>query len=278
MKKSKEKRKMLIFETHFHINQNENSEKYVTESMNIGVACLLAVAADRESCDTSLAMSEKFDNVFCSIGIHPHDAEEIFENISDIKKLAKSGKCIAIGETGLDYFYENTDRKLQKRAFEVHLELALTLNLPVIVHCRDRDCVFDAYADSYGMLREFSNAGGRFVIHCFTGDTDYAGKFLDLGAYIGVTGIVTFPKAENVREIVRYVPVENLLLETDAPYLAPKPFRGKENHSKYLPYIADAVAVEKGVTSDALCLKTFKNALDLFKKAESFRKLVQDEG
>ena len=262
---------MLIFETHFHINQEHNSEEYVTESVNAGVRFLLAVAADRESCNLSLNMAENFDNVFCSIGIHPHDADQTFENIQDLKNMAKSPECIAIGETGLDYFYDNCDRKLQKQAFEAHLELALSLDMPVIVHCRDQDSVFSAYEDTYGLMKEFSDAGGKFVIHCYTGNTSFAGKFLDLGAYIGVTGIVTFPKAENVREIVRYVPLENLLLETDAPYLAPKPFRGKTNHSKYLPYIAEAVAAEKRIDIDNLCSETFNNAFTLFSKAEQFK-------
>jgi len=275
-KKSKEKIKMLIFETHFHYNESWNAKEYVRESSENGVVFMLAVAADRESCDISANLAKKFENIFYSIGIHPHDAKQTFDFKDDFRYLAQaSGKCVAIGEIGLDYFYENSDRMIQMRSFEFFLELALDLKLPVIVHCRDRNEVFSAYEDSYSILKTFADAGGEFVVHCFTGNTAFAKKFLDLGAFIGVTGIATFPKAENVREIIRYVPLDKILLETDAPYLAPKPFRGKENHSKYLPFIAQAVADEKKSSIEMVCSKTLDNAFALFANAKKYRDNIE---
>ena len=150
--------------------------------------------------------------------------------------------------------------------FENFLNLSLDAKLPAIVHCRDADNSFRAYDDAEALLKPFSAAGGRFVVHCFTGTTEWAERFLSLGAYIGITGIVTFPKADNVRKVAAMVPDDRLLIETDTPYLAPVPFRGKANHSKHLPLVAAAVADVRGSDIAEVAETTTRNALRLFQR------------
>jgi len=260
---------MSIFETHFHYNQEWDASEYVNESLNAGVKYLLAVASDLDSTIISQKLAESTENIFFTSGLHPHEAVEFNNNLMAFRDAAFNSKCIAIGEIGLDFFYEYSDKNKQIEVFEQFLNLALELDLPAVIHCRDKDGSDLVYEKSYDLLKSFTSQGGHFVIHCYTGSIEYAEKFLAIGGFFGVTGIVTFPKAQNVRDIVKILPIDRILLETDTPYLAPKPFRGKTNHSKYLPYIAEAVAVEKSLTVESVCEQTYKNAISLFTKCES---------
>ncbi|MCK5845495.1 MAG: TatD family hydrolase, partial [Victivallales bacterium] len=199
-----------------------------------------------------------------SAGTHPHDAESNVNEVDKFSCLLKKESCRAVGEIGLDYFYENSDRGKQIQVFKKFLGLSLSFELPAIVHCRDADDSETAYEDAGALLKPFAAAGGRFVVHCFTGTTHWAEKFLEWGAYIGITGIVTFPKAENVREVAAMIPNERLLLETDSPYLAPVPFRGKTNHSKYLPVVAEKIAEVRNTDPAEIAATTTRNAFELF--------------
>lgn len=259
---------MNIFETHFHFEPEWNAIDYYQESINAGVKYFLAAGGDELTSATAQTFAAQFDNAFFSAGVHPHDASRYEEDISIFAKFAKDKKCVSIGEIGLDYYYENSDRKAQLTVFENCLKLAIDTNLPAIVHCRDKDGIETAYEDAYSLLSEFSAKGGNFVVHCYTGSVFWAEEFLSLGGYLGITGIVTFPRAQNVRDVVKIIPNDRILLETDTPYLAPIPFRGKTNHSKYLPYIVSAVAREKELSDEDVEDLTTENAFRLFNKAK----------
>ena len=258
---------MEIFETHFHFEPEWDAEIYFQEAIAAGVKYFLAAGGDELTTETAKTFAAKFENAFYSAGVHPHDSSRYVEDVSAFANFATDEKCVAIGEIGLDYYYENSDRKAQLNVFENCLQLALDTGLPAMVHCRDKEDSETAYEEAFSLLQAFSGKGGTFVVHCYTGSVAWAKKFLELGGYLGITGIVTFPRAHNVREVVRIIPNDRILVETDTPYLAPVPYRGKINHSKYLPYIVSAVARGKGKTDSEMARLTTENAFRLFKKA-----------
>jgi len=253
-----------LFETHFHPDKTESPAEYVKKAEYAGVGYLVAVGSNLVTSKSASEFAEQCSNVFFSAGIHPHDASDFNGDSEPFINLLKKEKCIATGEIGLDYYYGYSGKDEQQSVFKYFLSLALELNLPAIVHCRDKENADDAYRDSFSILKEFSENGGRFVVHCFTGTVAWAEKFLDLGAYIGITGIVTFPKAQNVRDVVNIVPIDRLLVETDTPYLAPVPERGKQNHSANLPYIAEKIAEIKNKTVSEIAADTTGNAKSFF--------------
>lgn len=256
---------MELFDTHFHYYGTVTPEEYYERASAAGVKYLLAAGSTLEESHRSMQFAEKIENSWFSCGIHPHEAEKSGEKPCDaFTGFRGHSKLVAIGEIGLDYFYEHSERDIQKRVFADFLKLAAEWQLPAIIHCRDKDGCFDAYSDALPMLKEFHFSGGRFVVHCFAGTPEWAEKFLELGAYLGITGIVTFPKAVNIRETLKVIAMERLLLETDTPYLAPVPYRGKENHSAYLPEIAKRTAEEKNIAVDELVSITTANAFKLF--------------
>ena len=256
---------MGLFETHFHFDASWDAEKYYQDSLSAGIEYLLAVGGDEPTTKTAAEFANKFSNSFFSAGVHPHDAADYLSRISNFEQYYKAEKCVAVGEIGLDYFYENSDRNAQKKIFKIFLEMALKYNLPAIIHCRDKADCDDAYKDCYQALSEYALKSGHFVIHCYTGSIEWAKKFIDLGAYIGFTGIITFPRAQNVRDVLKIIPLERIVVETDTPYLAPVPFRGKINHSKYLPEIIAYIAKERNIGNDEMIEITKNNALELFR-------------
>lgn len=258
---------MAIFETHFHFESDWDADNYHQEAEEAEVKYFLAVGGDEATSITAQSFAAKFKNAWFAAGVHPHDASRYVSDISIFADFAKCQDCVAIGEIGLDYFYENSDRKSQLKVFNNCLQLAAENQLPAIVHCRDKDGSEKAYEDAYALLSDFAEQGGEFVIHCYTGSVSWAEEFLILGGYLGITGIVTFPRARNVRDVLQIIPDDRVLLETDTPYLTPKPFRGKTNHSKYLPFIVSAVAQEKGLSDEKLEDLTTENAFRLFRKA-----------
>jgi TatD DNase family protein len=209
------------------------------------------------------AIAEAHRDIWCSIGIHPHEAaEEPPVTGAQLAELAAHPKCIGIGETGLDYFYEHSPKAEQQRNFRAHIEAARMTGLPLIVHARDAD------DDTIAILKETSEEGAfPGVIHCFTAGPELARVAVELGLYISVSGIVTFKKAEDLRETIAGVPLDRLLVETDAPYLAPTPNRGKRNEPSFVRHTADKVAEVKGVTPDELAATTTENFFRLFSKA-----------
>lgn len=249
-----------FIDTHAHLEMMDDIPGVIERANNKGVSRIIAVSSDLNSSKRSAELSNKYPMVYSAIGIHPHEATGSTEEaISKIKRLAENSKVIGIGETGLDYHYMHSDKEHQLGSFRMHIELASQLNLPLIIHIRD------AFEDVLDILRERLSNNVYGVIHCFTGDYETAKKFLDLGFYISFSGIVTFKNAEVIREAVRNIPYDRLLLETDSPYLAPVPFRGKKNEPSYLLNVAEIVSKIRKTSLDKFADITTANAIKLFR-------------
>ncbi len=256
---------MKLFDTHFHWDRKTKPEIIVEEAKQNSVEYAVCVGGDYESSVESFNFAKAFDNYWFSAGVHPHEASKFNGDLNCFNELFSDSKMVAVGEIGLDFFYGFSDRKSQLKVMEIFSERALELNKPIIVHCRDKDDKFDAYTESYQILKDFAKDGGKFVVHCFTGNGFWLDKFLELGAYIGITGIVTFPAAENVRSLASAIPEKRLLIETDSPYLAPKPYRGKINFPKYLIKVAEKLAEIKQINIKELSEITTFNAMTFYK-------------
>jgi TatD DNase family protein len=267
---------MQLFDTHFHFYGEVSATAYVENirlvlnapkqlaAGSVDKLLLNAVGGDYlESCRAREFAHAVGDTVF-SCGVHPHQAEEFLAHQEDFSCFKGDSLLKAVGELGLDYFYDYSNHEAQKKVFGHFLALALEWDLPAIVHIRDKEDVFDAYSDAYDLLAPFAASGGRFVIHCYAGNPFWAEKFLALGSYFGVTGMVTFRKAENIRENLKYIPLERLFIETDAPYLAPIPHRGKENHPGYLIHVAAGAAQQYQMTTGDFAAVTLENGKKFF--------------
>lgn len=251
---------MELFDTHFHPEGAIAPEVIANEAFAEGVKFLACIGGDYNSSVESMHFAEIIDNAYFSAGVHPHYAQNESWDLDKFRVLLKHDKCVAVGEIGLDFYYENSDREIQLKVFEDFCKLGVELNMPLVIHSRDRDDCFEVYSLVYDVLKKYVSTIPGFVIHCYTGNAHWLKKFLELGGYIGITGIVTFPKAHNVRELIPLIPNDKLLIETDSPYLAPKPFRGKTNYPKYLKYVAQEVAALKEIDIEEFSKTTTKNA------------------
>ncbi|KAF0133045.1 MAG: TatD DNase family protein [Candidatus Saganbacteria bacterium] len=252
----------MYIDTHAHLTMPEYDDlaEVISRAKQSGIENIINASFDIESSKKSVQLAEKNDFIYAAVGIHPHDADKVDEKtILEIKNLVKHVKVVAIGETGLDYFYNKSSKEAQKSAFRKFLSLAQEINKPVIIHCRD------AQSDVISIMREENKGTLRGVFHCFAGDYELIKFALEIDFYISYTGIATFKKAQNIKENILKTPIENLLLETDCPYLAPEPFRGKRNEPAYVKYIAEAIAQIKGLPVEEIAQKTTANARKLFK-------------
>jgi TatD DNase family protein len=249
---------MEIFDTHFHLSDEETFEGFLNKcSDDLKLASkdfvtpadkLLMLCAGSDHAESVQAMksAEYAENVYFSCGIHPHAAADYLQKgRQDFSIFKNHKKLVAIGEIGLDYFYDFSDEKSQKTVLEEFLQLALDWNLPAMLHLRDKDNCRKVYDDALAMLENFARSGGRFVIHCYAGNAEDAEKFLAMGGYFGVTGMYTFKAASNIREAIAAVPDDRILIETDSPYLAPVPYRGRSNTPGMVPLVARALGAER---------------------------------
>lgn len=256
---------MYWIDTHLHFGEHmQEIPSYMEECRNAGVKSVILCAGSKEDALQAKDLAGKYPEFFYAVGVHPHEAVERKEFAASFREYLSDPKMVACGEIGLDYYYDFTPHEAQKELLTCQLEYALEAGLPAILHCRDKENTFDAYEDAYPILRSFADRGGRYVLHCYAGTPEYAKKFLDTGAFFGVGGMITFNKAENIRSLAQYLPLDRLLVETDAPYLAPKPHRGKPNHSKYIPLIGEKLASVKGILPEECQASTTENALTLF--------------
>lgn len=259
---------VTIFDTHFHYDGEGDFSEYLAELPTDYNFLLMANGTTLSDCHIAQATANTFENVYYTIGVHPLSAAKEQADIAEFAVFRGDASLKAIGEIGLDYFYSDETKAVQLTKFKQFLDLALQWNLPAVVHIRDKEDSFTAYQDAYELLKPFAQAGGSFSIHCFSANPEWAERFLALGAYLGVTGIVTFKRAENIREILKVIPMDRLLLETDSPYLAPVPYRGKTNHPKYMVEIVNFVATEKGYNSNEFAQLTTENGKRFFKIEE----------
>lgn len=260
----------MLIDSHCHLDFQALSaelDDVVARARAAGVAGMVTICTEVRQFDRIRRIAERFDNVWCSVGLHPHEAAKEPElATARLVELAAHAKVVGIGETGLDFFYEHSPRAEQERQFRQHIAAARQTGLPLIVHTRDAD------AETAEILEEEMRAG-RFsgLIHCFSSGPELARRAVDLGLYISVSGIVTFKKAEALRATVAAVPIDRLLVETDAPYLAPVPHRGKRNEPAFVTHTAAAVAEVKQVPVEALARTTTENFFRLFAKADRTR-------
>lgn len=253
----------MIFDTHAHYDDeafDEDREELIGEIKKSDIKRIVNVGANLSGSRNSVALANKYDFFYAAVGIHPDDAAEADENgIAELREMCRDKKVVAIGEIGLDYYWNKDNIELQKEAFERQIELAKELKLPIIVHSRD------AAKDTMDILKS-TNAGiNSGVIHCFAYSTEIAEEAIDMGFYIGVGGVVTFKNSKKLKETVANIPLEKTVLETDCPYLAPDPFRGKRNSSLYLEYVVNVIAGIKEITPEKVKEITYQNALDMYR-------------
>ncbi len=252
----------MLIDTHAHLEMrefNDDREDVIKRAREAGVEYIITMGTTVESSRDAVLLAEKYDFIYAAVGVHPHEVKDILHPAYEvIRHLAQHEKVVAYGEIGLDYHYEHSPRTDQKRKFRDMLREARELDLPVIIHDRE------AHDDTLRILSEEWSPDLGGVMHCFSGDAAMAKKMIEMGFSISIAGPVTFPKAEALREVVRQIPIEHLLVETDAPYLAPQPLRGKRNEPAYVRHTAEAVAKIKGLTFDDVARITSFNAMQLF--------------
>ena len=249
-----------IFDTHAHYDDfkfDEDREAVLTELRNYGVEYVINCGCDLKSCKKSIEICDTFDYFYCAVGIHPSEINENSDTeFETIKELCAYDKCIAIGEIGLDYHYDFVPRNRQLVFFEKQLQFAKERNLPVIVHDRE------AHEDTLNLLKKYKPEG---VLHCFSGSVEMAKEIIKLGMYIGLGGAVTFKNARKPLEVAEYLPEDRLLLETDCPYMAPVPHRGKRCTSDMIALTAEKIAEARKIDIQQLIDKTNQNAINLFR-------------
>ena len=259
---------MRLIDTHCHLDFPELAKDragVLSRAASAGVARMITISTEVEKFASIAAIAESNAEVYCSVGTHPSHAHEEREvSTEELVALAAHPKCVAIGETGLDYHYDRAPRDLAHRVFRNHISAARKSGLPLVIHSRDAD------ADMASILTEEMSAGPfKALLHCFTSGRELAEKALALGCYISFSGIVTFKNSQDLRDIAEIVPLDRLLVETDAPFLAPTPYRGKANEPAYVAETAKLLAGVKGIEVDALADVTTANALRVFDKMPS---------
>jgi len=254
-----------IFETHAHYDDDafDNDRNSLLESFNEnGIYAAVNIGANLESSRISDKYTKEYDFMYATVGVHPSDIREMesCDGIGILRDLAVSNKkIVAIGEIGLDYHYEDTDKPLQQKWFVKQLDLARELSLPVVIHSRD------AAKDTIDIMHTENAKELGGVVHCYSYTKESAKTFLDMDFFFGIGGVITFSNAKKLKEAVEYIPLDKIVLETDSPYLAPVPYRGKRNCSLYIPYIAEAIAEIKGIDVDTVYEATWNNAKTLYR-------------
>ena len=252
----------MLFDTHAHLNDpafDPDREELMASFASAGVGLVMNAGCSLESSRDIVQMAEKYPWLYASVGSHPDSADEVNEAVvEEYRKLCKlSGKVKAIGEIGLDYYYEDIPREIQQRAFRLQMELAKELDMPVIVHERD------AHNDGLAIVKEFPTVKGAF--HCYSGSAEMARQLVNLGWYIGFTGVLTFKNARKAVETAASIPLDRIVLETDCPFMAPEPFRGKRNHPGYLCRMAEKLAEIRGISLEEVHAATMENGKRLYR-------------
>ncbi len=244
----------MIFDTHAHYDDkafDSDRDELLANLFSDSVAYIVNQGTDLELSEYGIRLAERYENMYCAVGIHPENITETsLDDIQKIKRMASHSKVVAIGEIGLDYYWD-IPREPQKLIFEKQLELANELDMPVNVHDRE------AHGDTLELIKKYKPKG---ILHCFSGSVEMAEEVVKLGMYIGMGGVVTFKNSRKAVEVVKVIPLERLVLETDCPYLAPVPFRGKRNDSSMIQYVAEKIAEIKNISAEEVLEETLHNA------------------
>mgnify|MGYP003624515272 FL=1 len=257
-----------MFDTHVNLHGEtyaEDLSEVLARAEEKGVEQMLAICDRLDNFDAVLSIARDHSNIWCSVGVHPHHSKDFPDlSVEDLVSRAKDPNVVAIGETGLDFHYGYSAEDAQVRSLKTHIEAARQTGLPLILHTREAD-------DMMGDMLEEEFRKGAFVplLHCYTGGARLAQRGLDLGGFVSVSGILSFKSARDVREVIADVPMDRLILETDCPYLAPVPMRGRRNEPSYLVHVAEALAILKDVPLDEVLRVTTQNALRLFSRIPS---------
>ncbi len=254
----------MIVDSHCHLEYEpmfSNLDQVVKRALENNVKYLLSICTNDESFNKILKIIDKYNNIYGTYGIHPHEAKSFKEIKSNqiMEKISKNKKIIGIGETGLDFYYKNSEINIQKKVFVEHIKAAQETGLPVIVHTRS------AEKETYEILKtEKKNKDFKILIHCFTGSKEFSNKLIDLGCYISASGIVTFKKSIELAETFKSIPIERILVETDAPYLSPEPLRGKSNEPSHLKHTVEFLSKIKNIDQNSFSDITTKNFFKVF--------------
>lgn len=257
----------MYIDTHCHLDylqKDHDLNDIVKAAWDADVRLLHTISTRLDESAMIKGIADQFDHVYCSIGVHPNESSEV-ENLSqsqitDALLGEITDKVVSLGETGLDYYYEHSDRVTQHKSFQAHIDAARQTKLPLVIHSRDAD------TDTVNFLKSESAEGVTGIIHCFTGSPEMAKACLDLGYYISISGIVTFKTATQLQEIVKWLPLDRILIETDSPYLAPLPYRGKPNQPAYVVHVAEKVALLKDLPLKEVISQTKQNFLNVCPK------------
>ncbi len=252
----------MLFDSHAHIDDNRYSrdrDLVLEHARDNGVKYILNPGADLNSSIAAVNLAEKYDMIYAAVGVHPHDAKNMDENtLAILKSLTNRNKVVAIGEIGLDFYRDLSPRQEQEKWFKKQIELAQEVKLPIIIHSRD------AHGKVFDILKEYNAGDMGCVMHCYSSSVELAREYIKMGVYISLAGPITFKNAARAYDLAKEIPLEWLLIETDAPYLTPEPHRGKRNEPAYVRYVAEQVARAKGISLQEVSEQSTENAKKLF--------------
>ena len=251
-----------MIDSHCHLDQEpllEDLEEVIKRSKNVGINKLLTICTTLKSFDTIKMLVEKDQMIFGTFGIHPHETEaDVVEKDSIIKNINENKKIIGIGETGLDFFYNHSNKERQIESFKEHIEASIALKKPIIIHSRS------AENDTFNILKSYNKNELKILMHCFTGSLEFSKKLISLGAYFSASGIITFKNSIELQNTFKTIPLDKLLIETDSPFLAPIPMRGKKNEPSFIKYTVEKIALIKEKTVEQIIHHTTQNFNNLF--------------
>jgi len=269
-------RRLVLVDSHAHLEMEQFSadrEQVLARAREAGVETIVAIGSGTGpgALDCGIQLAEQHEFIYATIGIHPHEAKLANEvDFAELDRLAKRPKVIAWGEIGLDYFYDHSPRDVQQQVFAQQLEMARAAKLPVVIHCRPSDGSDNAWEECLRQLQQkWAPSGLGGILHCFTGTWAIAKRALDMGFMISFAGNVTFPKAQQIRDAAKEVPLDRMLIETDSPFLAPVPYRGKRNEPAFVKEVAQQLGELCGLSAEEVGLQTSRNFYNFFKLAES---------
>lgn len=249
----------MFIDSHAHLDSLEDLSEVLKRAREAQVEKIVAISSSLSSSVTIVGIARRDEMIYAAVGVHPHNADTLNNDvIAGIENLINEPKVVALGETGLDYHYMNSDKETQINSLKEHIGLGKKHGLPIVIHVREAD------EDLITILREEDVSPQTGVIHCFTGDYETAKQYLDLGFYISLSGIVTFKKSDTIREAAKNIPLDRMLIETDSPYLAPVPYRGKKNEPAYVRHVAEVIAKVRGVPLEEIAETTCANTEKLF--------------